>query len=57
MNLEDEIIVNKDNDIFITVVEYYSIDKLGKKDKLSNKKEVKQIDKTTALRAIETMRL
>jgi hypothetical protein len=58
LNPEDEVIVDKDDDIFTTVVEHYSIDKPGEEeDELSDEEEVEQIDETTALRVIETIRL
>jgi hypothetical protein len=57
LNPKDEVIVDEDNDIFTTIVEHYSINKPGEEGELSDEEEVEQIDKTIALRAIETIRL
>jgi hypothetical protein len=60
LNPEDKIIVNKDEDIFIFVINYYIIIRPGKKKESSNKKkekEVKEINTTEALRVVETIKI
>ena len=60
LNLEDKIIINKDSDIFVAIVEYYSVDKPGEEEELSDEKEeeeVEQIEDTEVLRMIERLRL
>jgi hypothetical protein len=57
LNLEDETIVNKDKDIFISVVDYYVVVSLGKKKESSDKKEVKKVCTTKALKAVKTIKM
>ena len=58
LNLEDEIIVDEDVDIFISVVEHYSVDKPGEEKQSSDEeKEVEEVNTTVALRAIETVKM
>ena len=59
LNPEDEIIIDKDSDIFAAIVEHYSIDKPGEEEESSDKKEeeVEQIEDTEVLRIIERLRL
>jgi hypothetical protein len=50
LNLKIKTIVNKNKNIFIFVINYYTIVSLGKKKESSNKKEVKKIDIAKALK-------
>jgi hypothetical protein len=50
---EEETIVNKDEDILTSVINHY----LGKEEELSNKKEVKKVDTTKALKAVKTVKI
>ena len=51
-------IIDKDEDIFASVVEHYSIDKSGKESELSNKeKELKKITITKVLSYIKILKL
>jgi hypothetical protein len=52
------VIINKDEDIFASVVEYYSIDKSGEESESSDKEEkLKEIATAEALRCIEILKL
>jgi formiminotetrahydrofolate cyclodeaminase len=52
------VIINKDKDIFASVVEHYSIDKSGEESKSSDKeKELKEIATAEALRCINILKL
>lgn len=58
LNLKDETVVNKDSDIFTSVVEHYSADKPGQEEQSSDKEEeVEEVDTAKALKAIETVKL
>ena len=57
MNPEDETIVNKDEDIFISVINYYTITRPGKEEESSNEEEVKEVDIAKALRAVEIVKI
>jgi hypothetical protein len=60
LNPKDEIIINKDGDIFIAIIEHYSINKPGKEEESSDKEEeeeIEQIKDAKALRIIERLRL
>jgi hypothetical protein len=57
LNLEDETIVNKDKDIFTSVVDYYVVVSLGKKKESSNKEEVKKVYTAKALKAVKTIKM
>ena len=51
-------IINKDEDIFTSIVEYYSINKLGKESELSDEEEeVKEIVIIKTLRYIKILKL
>jgi hypothetical protein len=57
LNLEDKSIVNKDQDIFTSVVDYYGIVSLGEKEESSDKKELKKVDTAKALKAVKTVKM
>jgi hypothetical protein len=58
LNLKEETIVNKDDDIFAAVVECYSINKPGKEDESNDEKEkVERIEDAEALRIVERLKL
>jgi hypothetical protein len=52
-------IVNKDEDIFISVINHYTITRPGEEEESSDKEEeeVKEIDTAEALRAVETIKI
>ena len=51
-------VIDIDNNIFESVVEHYSINKLGKESDSSNKeKEVKKVDITKALKYVKLLKL
>ena len=55
---DDEMIIDKDEDIFASIVEHYSIDKLGEESESSDKEEeVKEIATAKALRCVEILKL
>jgi hypothetical protein len=57
LNPEDETIVNKDKDIFTSVIDHYVIVSLGEEKKSSDKEEVKKVDITEALKAVKTVKM
>lgn len=57
LNLEDKIIIGKDEDIFISVVNHYTITRLGEEEESSDEEEIKKVDTSEALRAIETVKM
>ena len=57
LNPKNKTIVNKNKDIFTSVVDYYVIVSPGKKEELSNKEKVKKIDTAKALRAVKTVKM
>jgi hypothetical protein len=57
LNLEDKSIVNKDQDIFTSVVDHYVIVSLGEKEESSDKKELKKVDTAEALKAVKTVKI
>jgi hypothetical protein len=57
LNPEDETIVNKDEDIFISVINHYTITRPGKEEESSNEEEVKEVDTAKALRAVEIVKI
>ena len=56
LNPEDETIINKDEDIFTSVIDYYIIIKLGEEEESSDE-EVEEVDTAEALRAVETVKM
>ena len=56
LDLINEIVINKDSNIFISIVDYYSIDKPGEESESSDK-GVEEVDIAEALRYIKTVRL
>jgi hypothetical protein len=56
LNLKDKTIINKDKDIFTSVVDYYAIARLGKEEKSSDKK-IKKVNTAKALRAVKTVKM
>ena len=57
LNPEKRTIVNKDKDIFITVINNYTIATIVKEKESSNKKEIKKVNIAKALRAIKTVKI
>jgi hypothetical protein len=57
LNLEDKTIVNKDEDIFTSVVDYYAIVSPGEEEESSDEEEVKKVDTAEALRAVKTVKM
>ena len=57
LNPEDEAIFDKDEDIFISVVNHYVIARPGKEEESSDEEEVREVDTAEALRAVETVRM
>jgi hypothetical protein len=57
LNLQNKTIINKDEDIFASVVNHYSIDQLGEEAESSDKKEVEEVDIIEALRCIKTVKI
>jgi hypothetical protein len=57
LNAKDETIVDDNDDIFTTAIEHYSVNKPGEEEEISDKEEVEQVNKATALRAIGTVKL
>jgi hypothetical protein len=49
LNPEDETIVDKDDDIFVSVVNHYAVARLGEEEESSDKEEVKEVDTAEAL--------
>ena len=56
LNPEDETIVDKDEDIFISIVDHYAITRPGEEEESSDE-EVEEVDTAEALRAIETVKI
>ena len=56
LNLEDETIIKENKDIFTSIVNNYTIARLGEEEESSDK-EIKEIDTAEALRAIETVKM
>ena len=50
LNPEDETIVNKDEDIFVSVVNHYASARPGEEEESSDEEEVKEVDITEAVR-------
>jgi hypothetical protein len=57
LNPEDEIIVDKDEDIFISVINYYAVPRLGKEEESSDEEKVKEVDTAKALGAVEIVNI
>jgi hypothetical protein len=60
LNPENKIIINKDKDIFIFVMNYYTITRPGEEEESSDKEEeeeVKEIDTTEALRVVKIIKI
>jgi hypothetical protein len=57
LNPEDETIVNKDEDIFISVINNYVVVSLGEEEELSDKEEVKKVDTAEALKTVKTVKM
>ena len=57
LNPDEEAILDEDEDIFIAIVEYYTIDRLDKGLESSDEEEVKEIEIVEALRCVEQLRL
>ena len=57
LNPEAETIVNKDEDIFTSVVNHYAITRPGEEEESSDKEEVKEVDTAKALRVVETVKM
>jgi hypothetical protein len=57
LNLKDETIVNKDKDVFTSVVNHYIVVSLGKKKESSDKEEVKKVYTAKALKAVKTIKM
>jgi hypothetical protein len=54
----DETVINKDENIFESVMEHYSINKPGEESHSSNKEEeVKEVDTAEALKCVELLKL
>jgi hypothetical protein len=56
LNPEDTVIIDKDKDIFTSVVNRYAIARPGEEEESSNK-EVKKVDTAKALKAVETVKM
>ena len=57
LNLKDKTIVNKENDIFVSVIDYYAIARPDKEKQSSDKKEIKEVNTIEALRAVKTVKM
>jgi hypothetical protein len=57
LNPENKTIVNKNEDIFTSVVNHYTIVSPGKEEESSDKEEVKKVDTAKALKAVETVKM
>ena len=56
LNPSNETILDKDDDIFVSVLDYYSIDTVGEELESSDE-EVEEVDTAKALRCIKTVKL
>jgi len=56
LNPEDKTIIKENKDIFISIVNNYTITRPGEEEESSDK-EIKEIDTAKALRAIETVKM
>jgi hypothetical protein len=57
LNPENKTIVNKDINIFISVINYYISVSLDKEKESSNKEKVKKVDTAKALKAVKTVKM
>jgi hypothetical protein len=61
LNLEDEIIFEKDKDVFISVVNHYAAARPGEEEESSSSKEeeeeIKEVQTAEALRAVEIVKM
>jgi hypothetical protein len=57
LNPEDKVIIDKDEDIFTSVVNRYTVARLVEEEESSDKEEIKKVDTTEALRAVETVKM
>ena len=58
LNPEDETIVDKDEDIFTSVVSHYAAARPGEEGESSDEEEeIEEVDTAEALRAVETVRM
>jgi PIN domain nuclease of toxin-antitoxin system len=57
LNPEDEVIINKDENIFTSVVNRYTVARLVKEERLSDKEEIKKVDTAKALKAMKTVKI
>jgi hypothetical protein len=57
LNSEDKTIVNKDEDIFISVVNYYVVISLGEEEESSDKEKIKKVYIAKALKAVKTVKM
>jgi hypothetical protein len=56
LNLANETVVDKDKDIFISVVDHYSVNKPGEESE-SSEEEVEEVDIAKALRCVKLVKL
>jgi hypothetical protein len=57
LNLKDKAIINKEDNIFISVIDHYAIARPDEEEQSSDEEEVKEIDIIKALRAVETVKI
>ena len=57
LNPEDEVIINKDEDIFTSVVNRYTVARLVEGEELSDEEEINEVDTAEALRTVETVKI
>jgi hypothetical protein len=57
LNPEDKTIVNKDEDIFTSVVNYYVVISLGEEEESSDKEKIKKVYTAKALKVVKTVKM
>jgi hypothetical protein len=57
LNLNNETVLDKDKDIFTSVVEHYSVDQTGEQSESSDGEEVKEVDTVEALRYVKQLKI
>ena len=57
LNLEDEAVVDEDEGVFVSIINHYSITKLGEEEESRDEEEVKKVDMAEALRVVETVKM